>query len=94
MPHYFFATRCNSEDFVRDEAGLELDNIEAARDEATRGLADLARDTLPGATRRELAIDATATSGQLKRREHTVSLSRRSLGRRCGGGIARGLERC
>jgi len=57
MPHYFFATRCNSEDFVRDEAGLELDNIEAARDEATRGLADLARDTLPGATRRELAVE-------------------------------------
>ena len=55
MPHYFFGTRCNSEDFVRDEAGLELDNIEAARDEATCGLADLARDTLPGATRRELA---------------------------------------
>ena len=58
MPHYFFATRCNSEDFVRDEAGLELDNVEAARDEATRGLADLARDTLPGATRRELATMA------------------------------------
>ena len=28
-----------------------------ARDEATRGLADLARDALPGATRRELAVE-------------------------------------
>ncbi|MEA3141690.1 MAG: hypothetical protein QOK23_3859, partial [Gammaproteobacteria bacterium] len=36
--------------------GLELDGIEQARDEATRGMADLARDALPGAIRRELSV--------------------------------------
>ena len=56
MPHYFFDTRDNS-DLIRDETGLDLDGLEAARDEATRGLADLAKDTLPGAIRRELAVE-------------------------------------
>ena len=53
---YFFDTRDDSH-VVRDEIGLDLDGPEAARDEATRGLADLARDALPGATRRELAVE-------------------------------------
>jgi hypothetical protein len=42
---------------LRDELGVELNGIEAARDEATRGLADFARDALPGSVRRELAVE-------------------------------------
>lgn len=56
MPHYFFDTRDGSQ-CIRDEIGLELNGIDAARDEATQGLADLARDALPGSARRELAIE-------------------------------------
>jgi hypothetical protein len=56
MPHYFFDTR-DGADLIRDEEGVELDGIEAARDEATRGLTDLAKDALPGALRRELAVE-------------------------------------
>jgi hypothetical protein len=56
MPHFYFDTR-EGADFVRDEIGLELDGIEAARDEATRGLADFARDAIPGSIRRELAVE-------------------------------------
>jgi hypothetical protein len=56
MPRYFFDTR-DGADFVRDEIGIELDGVEAARDEATRGLADFARDALPGSVRRELAVE-------------------------------------
>ncbi|MEA2840506.1 MAG: hypothetical protein QOF41_1836 [Methylobacteriaceae bacterium] len=56
MPHYFFDTR-DGADFIRDEEGIELRGIEAARDEATRGLTDLAKDALPGALRRELAVE-------------------------------------
>jgi hypothetical protein len=56
MPHYFFDTR-DGADFIRDEIGLELDGFEAARDEATRGLADFAKDAIPGAVRRELAVE-------------------------------------
>jgi hypothetical protein len=56
MPRYYFDTRDGSE-FVRDDIGIELDGVEAARDEATRGLADFARDALPGSVRRELAVE-------------------------------------
>jgi hypothetical protein len=56
MPHYFFDTR-DGADLIRDEIELELDGIEAARDEAARGLADFAKDALPGAIRRELAVE-------------------------------------
>jgi hypothetical protein len=55
VPKYFFDTR-DGPDLIRDEIGLELDGIEEARDEATRGMADLARDALPGAIRRELSV--------------------------------------
>ena len=56
MTRYYFDTRDGAE-FIRDELGIELDGIEAARDEATRGLADFARDALPGSIRRELAVE-------------------------------------
>jgi hypothetical protein len=55
MPRYFFDTH-DGNHFVRDELGLELDGIPEARDEATRGMADLAKFALPGAVRRELAV--------------------------------------
>jgi hypothetical protein len=55
MPLYYFDTR-DGDNFIRDELGLELDGIEQARDEATRGMADLARDALPGSVRRELSV--------------------------------------
>ena len=56
MPRYYFDTRDN-ESFIADEVGLDLQNVEAARDEAVRGLADLARDVLPEGIRRTLAIE-------------------------------------
>ncbi|HVI80308.1 MAG TPA: hypothetical protein VM715_19560 [Candidatus Acidoferrum sp.] len=61
MPLYYFDTR-DGPDFIRDEIGLELDGIEAARREATLGLADFAKDAIPGSVRRELAVEV---------REHT-----------------------
>jgi hypothetical protein len=56
MPLYYFDTRDGAH-LIRDELGLELDGIEAARDEATRGLADFAKDAIPGSVRRELAVE-------------------------------------
>jgi hypothetical protein len=56
MPRYFFDTRDGTR-VVRDEYGLELNGVPEARHEATRGMADLAKDTLPGAVRRELAVE-------------------------------------
>ena len=56
MPHYYFDTRDGLER-ITDDVGLDFDNLHAARVEATRGLADLAKDALPGSERRELAIE-------------------------------------
>jgi hypothetical protein len=56
MPHYYFDTRDN-ENFIADEIGLDLQDVEAARDEAARGLADLAKDILPEGIQRTLAIE-------------------------------------
>lgn len=56
MPHYYFDAR-DGDELIRDQVGLEFDGIEAARDEATRGLVDIAKDVIPGALRRELAIE-------------------------------------
>jgi uncharacterized protein DUF6894 len=56
MPQYFFDTRDGPE-LLRDEKGVELDGIQQARDEAARGLLDLARDLIPGSESRELAIE-------------------------------------
>ena len=64
MPRYYFDT-CDGGDFIRDAIGLELDGIEAARDEAAPGLADFAdrisgRDS-PGSSRSSLWLAGTFT---------------------------------
>jgi hypothetical protein len=56
MARYYFDTRDN-ERFISDDYGLELSGDDAARDEAARGLADLAKDVLPGSLRRQLSIE-------------------------------------
>ena len=56
MPRYFFDSH-DGDDFIRDEEGLELDGLEAARDEATAALGGIAKDALPRSSRRELSIE-------------------------------------
>jgi hypothetical protein len=58
MPRYFFDTR-DGDSFIRDDEGIEFDGIEQARDEATGALADMARDSIPGEVRRELAVEVS-----------------------------------
>ena len=53
----FYFDHRDGEAFYPDEDGLEFETVELARLEATRALADAARDALPGAERRELAIE-------------------------------------
>ena len=56
MQRYYFDCR-DGEAFIPDEEGLEFDGIEAARDEATRTLAEMAKEALPGVGRREFEIE-------------------------------------
>jgi hypothetical protein len=57
MPLYFFDTRDN-DDFIEDDIGVELPDLDAVKVEAGRAMGELARDVLPGSVSRELAIEA------------------------------------
>ena len=56
MPRYYFDHR-DGNSFISDDEGLEFDGIKAVRDEATRALAGIAKDELPGSVRREIVIE-------------------------------------
>jgi len=56
MPIYFFDTR-DDDTFIEDDEGVELPDLEAAKAAASRSLAELAIDVLPGSVRRELAVE-------------------------------------
>jgi hypothetical protein len=56
LPHYYFDTR-DDDDFICDDQGLELPDINAAAQVAARSLAELALEVLPGATARCLGVD-------------------------------------
>jgi hypothetical protein len=63
MPRYYFDTRDNDL-FIADEDGLDLSGDNAARDETSRGLADMAKDVLPGAMRRLLSVEVRDAARQ------------------------------
>ena len=58
MPLYFFDTR-DEDEVVVDDIGVELRDLEQAKIYAAKGLAELALDALPGATRRCLGVDVS-----------------------------------
>jgi hypothetical protein len=60
---FYFDVR-DGEKFMVDEQGLDFNGIEGARDEATRALAEMAKDVLPDTSRRRLAIEVR--SGEAK----------------------------
>jgi DNA-binding phage protein len=55
MAFYYFDT-FNGEELITDEIGLEFPDLEAVKVEAARGLADIARDVVPGHERLELYV--------------------------------------
>ncbi len=56
MPHYYFDTRDNDR-FIQDDDGVELADLDAARQIAAASLAELAVDVLPGSERRVLIVE-------------------------------------
>lgn len=62
----FFIDTSDQDRFVRDEAGLEFEDVEAAKAAAVDALPDMARDELPdGDARTFLAIVRGADGGPL-----------------------------
>ena len=66
MPLYFFDTRDN-DDFIEDDTGLECPDLEAVKVEAARGLAEFARDVIPGSMKRKLAVEVRDEQGPVLR---------------------------
>jgi hypothetical protein len=62
MARYFFDTHDGN--FVRDDVGIECDSFQAVRAIATAGLADFAKDALPGAKWREMAVRVRDDQGR------------------------------
>ncbi|RZN30516.1 hypothetical protein [Bradyrhizobium sp. Leo121] len=56
MPRYYFDTRDDAT-FIRDEVGLEIGTFDQVKHAASEAMADLAKDVLPGAEVRNLAIE-------------------------------------
>lgn len=64
MPRYFFDTIDDGR-IVRDDEGLDCPDLDCAKIEAAKGLADLARDILPeNGLRREMSVHVRDESGR------------------------------
>ena len=46
MPRFYFDTQ-DGDNFIKDEEGIEFDNVKMARDEAVVCLSDIAKDAMP-----------------------------------------------
>jgi hypothetical protein len=62
MTRYFFDFR-DGDSFVKDELGLKYPSLEAVKKEAAAGLADYAKDVVPGSDRREMAVEVRTEAG-------------------------------
>jgi hypothetical protein len=63
MPRYRFDIHDGTR-YTPDETGVELDGLNAVREEAARTLGQLAREILPDGDRREVVIEVRDESGQ------------------------------
>lgn len=66
MARYFFDTRDNDA-FLEDDIGLEFDDLDAVKRQATLSLAELAHDVLPGSVKRVLAVEVRTETQQILR---------------------------
>jgi hypothetical protein len=64
VPRYFFDTSDGAV-FIRDREGIELENLEAAKAEATTILLEVAIDELPDSNRRNFVVSVRDKTGQV-----------------------------
>jgi hypothetical protein len=62
MTRYFFDFR-DGDSFLKDEVGLEYPHLDAVKKEAAAGLAEYAKDVVPGTDRREMAVEVRTDAG-------------------------------
>jgi hypothetical protein len=77
MPRYFFDTH-DGDHFTPDHDGVELESIEAAKDEAKKTLPDIVNDELLDGDRRDFVVVVRDEAGQNVLRV-TLSLAVESL---------------
>jgi hypothetical protein len=58
VPRYYFDIR-DGESFIQDDDGVDLSGIQEAKEQASRALADMARDAIPGLDVYEMAIEVS-----------------------------------
>jgi hypothetical protein len=64
MPRFFFDIH-DGEDSTTDRDGLELADLEAAKEEAKKALPDMVNDTMPDGDRRDVTVDVKNAAGQI-----------------------------
>jgi hypothetical protein len=64
MPRFFFDIH-DGETFTPDREGLELEGLEAAKEEAKKTLSDIVRDEMPDGDRRDFTVDVKNAAGRI-----------------------------
>jgi len=64
MPRFFFDIH-DGEDFTPDRQGVDLDDLDAAKDEARKALRDIIWDELPVGDRRDFTVDVKNMAGEI-----------------------------
>ncbi len=64
MPRYFFDTSDGNR-LIPDGEGIEMQDFEAAKAEAQKSLADIAKDALPDGEQRSFVVSVRDESGQV-----------------------------
>ena len=61
--HYFFDSRVD-ERFIPDADGLEFDDFEAVKLEATKALTEVGKNVLPNSVRHKLSVEVSDEHGR------------------------------
>jgi hypothetical protein len=64
MPRFFFDIH-DGEAFTPDREGLDLDGLEAAKEEAKKTLTEIVKDEMPDGDRRDFTVDVKNAAGQI-----------------------------
>jgi hypothetical protein len=64
MPRFFFDIH-DGENFTPDREGVELEGLEAAKEEAKKTLPDIVKDEMLDGDRRDFTVDVKDVAGQI-----------------------------